>query len=233
MPNEQEELISRRTLANEAFDYLSKEILSGKIKEGERLIESDLAEKLDISRAPIREALTELERQGLAYSVVRKGVFVKSWTKQDLWEVAILRAILEALAARLAVRYLTEEDLSILEKIIQEMEDADASNDVERLIDLDFDFHGRVVERCQHRRLQSMISDMRLQTRIFRIVTKQTDYVSYPEMHRTLLASLQKGDPEIAHQTVYSHIMDSAEFTLKAMPHDGCWTLPAQAKGQE
>jgi len=229
MLSPKEDIISHRTLADEAFNYLSAQILSGELRAGERLIESELAEKLSISRAPIREALTELERQGLAYSVARKGVFVRSWTKQDLWEVAILRATLEALAVQLAVPHITEDDLDFLEQTIEEMEDADRVDDVEHLIDLDFDFHGRIVERCQHEHLQSLLLDMRLQTRIFRIVTKQTDYVSYPEMHRTLLAALREGDPEIARQTDYSHIMESAEAALAALPLDGDWSIPKRA----
>lgn len=211
------ELINRRTLAEEAFDYLSTEILSGKLQAGERLVESELAARLGISRAPVREALAELERQGLAYSAARKGGFVKSWTRQDLWEVAILRASLEALAVRLAVPHITGSDLAYLEHIIEEMEKADRTDNVDRLISLDFDFHDRVVERCGHKRLQSMLHDMKLQIKIFRIVTKQTDYVSYPEMHHTFLEVLRKGDPETAYSTVYSHIMDSAELALAAM----------------
>ncbi|MCK5257553.1 MAG: GntR family transcriptional regulator [Deltaproteobacteria bacterium] len=219
------ELINRRTLAEEAFDYLSTEILSGKLQAEERLVESEVAARLSISRAPVREALTELERQGLAYSAARKGVFVKAWTRHDLWEVAILRASLEALAVRLAVPHITESDFTFLEQIIEEMEEADRREDVDRLISLDFDFHDCVVERCGHKRLQSMLYDMKLQIKIFRLMTKQTDYVSYPEMHRTFLAALHKGDPENAYSTVYSHIMDSVEPALEAMPQNGFQTV--------
>ena len=219
------ELINRRTLAEEAFDYLSTEILSGKLQAEDRLVESEVAARLGISRAPVREALTELERQGLAYSAARKGVFVKSWTRKDLWEVAILRASLEALAVRLATPYITESDLACLEQIIGKMEKADHADNINSLISLDFDFHGCVIERCGHKRLQSMLYNMKLQIRIFRLMTKQTDYVSYPEMHRTYLAALRKGDPEIAYSTVYSHIMDSAEPALEAMPQNGFQTL--------
>ena len=219
-------LISHRTLADEVFNYLSAEILAGRLRAGERLIESDLAKKLGISRAPIREALAELEQQGLAYSIVRKGVFVRTWTKQDLWEVAILRATLEALAVRLAVPHLIDDDFDYLEKNIEEMERADSLDDVGRLIDLDFDFHDRVVARCPHGRLRSMLQGMRLQSRIFRILTKQTDYVSYPDMHHSYLAALRKREPDLAKETVYSHIMDSAELALAVLSDDDTLTVP-------
>lgn len=220
MPAISNDLISHKTLADHAFVYLSKAILSGELRTGDRLVESELSEKLGISRAPIREALAELKRLGLAYSLVRRGTFVRPWTKQDLWEVAVLRATLEALAAQLAAPHLTTDDLIFLEHVIEEMEDAESTDDVDRLIDLDFAFHGQVMEHCQHGRLQQLLRDMRLQVRIFRMVTRPSDYATYPEMHRKFLEALRTGDPQIAQRTVYSHVMDSAELALTEMSDD-------------
>ncbi len=222
--------IRHKTLPEEVFEVLSDAILTGDLKEGERLNETELAERMGISRAPIREALAKLERQGLAYSVARRGTFVRPWTKEDLWEVAILRATLEALAAQLAVPHITQDDLIFLERTLEEMKDAERANDAERLIDLDFAFHDRVVERCQHRRLQQLVLDMRLQVRIFRIVTRRTDYETYPDMHHDVLEALRTGDPHIAQQTVYSHVMQSAESALAALPDDGVLSLSAPSK---
>ena len=220
------DLIDRKTLADQAFDYLSQAILSGELRNGDRLVESELSQKLGISRAPIREALAELERQGLACSLVRRGHFVRPWTKQDLWEVAILRATLETLAAQLAIPNMTQDDLTSLEDIIKEMGEADRLSDIPRLIDLDFDFHGLIVERCQHGRLQRVLGDMHLQVRIFRIVTKRTDYETYQKTHGDLLAALRTGDPQVVQQTVYSHVMESADLALAAVPDDGVLSIP-------
>lgn len=230
MSGQVSDLISHKTLADQVFDYLSKAILSGELRTGDRLVESELSEKLGISRAPVREALAELKRQGLAYSQVRRGTFVRPWTKQDLWEVAILRATLEALAVQLAVPHITEDDLMFLEHILEEMEDAERTDDRDRLIDLDFAFHDRVVEPCQHRRLQELLHDMRLQIRLFRIVTKLWDFVTYPEMHRDLLEALRAGDPHAAQQIVYAHVMESAELALAALPDDGVISVPVTSK---
>ena len=217
--------INQGTLADQVFDYLSTAILRGELRAGERLVEVDLAEKLGISRGPVREALVELEVQGLAYSEVRRGTFVKPWTKADLWEVAILRATLEALAAQLAAPHLTDEDLAYLESLSAEMEDAEHKDDLARLIDLDFAFHGMILERCKHERLQQMLDNMRLQIKLFRIITRATDYLSYPEMHRNLLDSLTMRDPERAYQAVHSHIMESAETALATLEDDKPLTI--------
>ena len=222
--------IQHKTLPEEVFEVLSDAILTGALKEGERLNETELAQKMGISRAPIREALAKLEQQGLAYSVARRGTFVRPWTKKDLWEVAILRATLEALAAQLAVPHITQDDLDFLERTLEEMKDAERANDAELLIDLDFTFHDRVVERCQHRRLQQLVLDMKLQVRIFRIVTRRTDYETYPDMHHAVLDALRSGDPQIAQQTVYLHVMQSAESALAALPDDGVLSLSAPSE---
>jgi DNA-binding GntR family transcriptional regulator len=220
-------IIDHGTLADRAFDYLSKAILAGELSTEDRLVESELSEKLGISRAPLREALAELERQGLAYSVVRRGTFVTPWTKQDLWEVAILRSTLEALVSELAVSHISEEDIAFLEQVIVEMAEADRENDTDRLIDLDFDFHDRILERCNHKRLQRVVNGMRLQVKIFRLMTKQTDFVPYPVQHHTLLDALKTGDPHVARENTYSHVMESAELALAALPDEGAISVPA------
>ena len=227
----QEGLINQGTLSDQVFNYLSRAILSGDLQAGDRLVETDLAETLGISRGPVREALVELERQGLAYSEVRRGTFVKPWTKDDLWEVATLRANLEALVAKLAVIYITDADLAFFERVVEDMEHAEQEDDIERLIDLDCAFHSRVIERCQHERLQQVLGNMHLQIRLFRLVTRATDYVSHPEMHRTLIDAFREGNPEHAYQATYAHIMESAEAALACIPDEG--PLSISSKGRK
>jgi len=215
------EPISHSTLADRVFSYLAKAILSGELRAGERLIETELSERLGISRAPLREALAELEKQGLAYSLVRRGTFVKPWTKQDLWEVAVLRSTLESLVAELATSYLVEDDIAFLEKVIDEMEIADLNGDVDRQIDLDFQFHDRILERCPNSRLKRLVDDMRLQVRIFRVLTKGTSDEPYPGQHRRILDALKTGDPQAARKTMHAHVMDWMELALAGMPDEG------------
>lgn len=213
-------LISHNTLSDQAFDYLSQAILSGELRDGDRLVESELSKKLGISRAPIREALAKLEQQGLACHLVRRGTFVRRWTKQDLWEVATLRAALETLVVELAILHMNEDDITYLEGVIDEMEEAERDNDLDRLIDLDFKFHDRVLELSQHKRAQRMSHEMRLQVRIFRLVTKGTDHQTYPDMHRHLLESLMNGDAQLAKDSIKLHIMETAELALSTLPDD-------------
>lgn len=208
--------IDHKTLADQAFDYLSDAILSGQLSTGDRLVETELSKRLGISRAPIREALVELERQGLAYSVVRRGTFVRSWTKQDLWEVALFRAHLEALAAELATPLITSEDMEHLEGLVAQMQEAERRGDVPALLSLDSQFHDRVVSRCNHQRLIRALADLALQVRITRILTRPTDHVDYPVQHRTYLVALRSRDPKVARDTVFAHVMSTARLALAA-----------------
>ena len=217
----QSEPISRNTLADRAFDYLSEAILRGELRPGDRLIEDELSARLGISRAPIREALAELERQGLAHSRARRGTFVRSWTKKDLWEVAVLRATLESLAAQLAAAHVTPADIAYLEQKITEMVKAERQGDVSRLIDLESDFHGRIETLCDHHLLMLLIRNMQLQVRIFRLAALRTASETFSERHRALLDAIRTADPKIARERTYHQVMQSAELALADLPDSG------------
>jgi len=136
------------------------------------------------------------------------------------------RRDLESLATQLTNPHVTQDDLASLEHVIEEMKEADRVDDVRRLIDLDSDLHRFIVERCQHKRLQRAPHDTQLQVRIFRILTKRTDYEIYRKTHGDLVAALRTGDPQIVQQAVYSHVMESADLALAAVPDDDVLSIP-------
>lgn len=212
--------IRHKTLPEEVFEVLSDAILTGALKEGERLNETELAQKMGISRAPVREALAELAKHGLAVQVPRKGTFVAQWKKKDLWEVATLRSVLEGLAAKLASSNVEPADVRFLQDVIERMEVADQEGDVRQLIDLDLMFHGRIWQCAGHKRLQCTLEGMKLQTRFFMIVTRPSDVVRYPEQHRTLLEAICSQDAERAQQTAIEHVMTAASLALQGLSDD-------------
>ena len=212
--------VRHKTLPEEVFEVLSDAILAGALKEGERLNETELAERMGISRAPVREALAELAKQGLAVQVPRKGTFVAEWKKDDLWEVATLRSVLEGMAARLASSNVEPADVHFFEDVIERMEAADQEGDVHQLIDLDLMFHGRIWECAGHERLQRALDDLKLQTRFFMIVTRPSDVVSYPEQHQALLEAICSQDLKRAEQTAIKHVVDAASLALQDLSDD-------------
>jgi DNA-binding GntR family transcriptional regulator len=212
--------IRHRTLPEEVFDVLSDAILTGALKEGERLNETELAHRMGISRAPVREGLAELAKYGLAVQVPRKGTFVAQWRKEDLWEVATLRSVLAGLAASLASSNVEPADVDFFQGVIERMEVAEQEDDVRQLIELDLMFHGRIWACTRHKRLQSVLEDLKLQIRFFMIVTQSGDIVRYPEQHRTLLEAICSQDAERARQTAIEHVMSTASLALQGLSDD-------------
>ena len=215
--------IRHKTLTEEVFQILSDAILTGAIKEGERLNETELAQKMGISRAPVREALAKLAKHGLAVQVPRKGTFVEKWNKRDLWEIATLRSVLEGLAARLASSNIEPADVRFLEDVIKRMDTADQEGDVRQLIDLDITFHSRIWECARHKQLQRTLEDLKLQIRLFMIVTRPSDVVAYPGQHQALLEAVCSHDPERAQRTAIEHVMTPTSLALQGVSDDEVW----------
>jgi len=212
--------IRHRTLPEEVFQVLSNAILTGALKEGERLHETELARKMGISRAPVREGLAELAKHGLAVQSPRRGTFVAQWSKEDLWEVATLRSVLAGLAAKLASSNIQPADIQFFQEVIERMEVADREGDARQLIELDLMFHGRIWECAGHKRLQSVLEGLKLQIRFFMIVTRPSDLIRYPEQHQTLLEAICSQDAERAQQTAIEHVMSSAALALQGFSDD-------------
>lgn len=128
------------TLKSKGVEILTEAIFSGKIKPGERLNESQLSRELQISRAPIREALQQLQEQGLVANRVRRGMFVVALTPDDVQKINSVRIVLEANCLKLARANMTTVIEARLHQILERLEQAESSPPGVR-VRLDFDFH--------------------------------------------------------------------------------------------
>lgn len=113
---------SNLTIVNEVLNEMRKEILNGTLQEGERLIQDEWAQKLKVSRMPIREALTFLEVEGLVEITPHKGAVVTPITQEDVVEIYHLRSLLEGVVVEKSLQHLTEEDIDELGEILHQME---------------------------------------------------------------------------------------------------------------
>ena len=111
-----------RDLKGEAYKIIKEAIITQQLPPGSQLKESDLVEKLGVSRTPIREALNQLFREGIIDIYPRQGAFVRKWTAEDVLEVLMLREVVEGLSARLAVNHLQEESIKVLEGYFKQYE---------------------------------------------------------------------------------------------------------------
>ena len=117
------------SLVEQIENYLTNAIIEGRLKTGDRLVESELQRKLGVSRTPIREAFRILEKNGLIITIPRKGAYIREITLKDIKENFPVRAWLEGLAARLAVPNMTEKDIDPLKEKLAGMEQAVENND--------------------------------------------------------------------------------------------------------
>jgi len=164
------------TLRAHVVQMLSAGILSGKYKPGDRLNESQIARELNISRIPVREALSQLQEQGLVQNRERRGMFVTNITSEEVQQISSLRLILETEALRLARTHMTQEILAELEALVEQMENWDGSLLDARALDLQFHralwrasgnpflertLYGLIVPLFAHKTLEHVTHDVR------------------------------------------------------------------------
>lgn len=219
------EAIERESVTEKVTAALRTYIISGVLKPGTRLVESQLAEQLHVSRAPVREAFRVLEPEGLVVSKPGKGTFVAEISVDDVIEIYTLRSVLERLAVRLAVERITKEDLAQLSHILERMEEAASRHDAGRILELSWAFHEAIWKLSGHRRLQEILSNMIGPIRMIRAL-KAEAYDALPDIpmkHVELLEALSSGDVREAEKVMTEHIAEGAQRTTDYLRKIGLW----------
>lgn len=145
--------VQPRNLASTVSEQLREAITTGRLKPGEHLAEVDLSKQLGVSRAPVREALQNMRREGLVTSGANKRTLVWSPSEADVDEVLSLRVIVEVLAAEWAMPLLTDDDFAALECIVDEQQRMIESERYLELVREDKRFHEYIIHRSGHSRL--------------------------------------------------------------------------------
>lgn len=161
-----------RTLRERILSTIRTEIVTGRIRPGTRIMEPELAERFGISRTPIREAIRQLESEGLISVNPRKGAIVASVSPQDISNFYDLKMILEGHAARLAAKNLTESDLRKMETVNRRIEAVSAKKDPTLLIGLHDEFHDIFLRGCGNEKLHAIVRNLAMQFQRFRLIPK-------------------------------------------------------------
>ena len=156
-------------LRDVVFNTLRKAILKGELKPGERLMEIALAERLGVSRTPVREAMRKLELEGLVVMIPRRGAQVANITEKDLNDVLEVRMALENLSIENACARMTEEQLDELWKAARNFEDTMAEGNLVRLAEADVAFHEVIYKSSDNRRLTQVLNNLREQIYRYRV----------------------------------------------------------------
>jgi DNA-binding GntR family transcriptional regulator len=202
----------RRSLSADVVDLLRAALVRGAFAPGEHLNEAALAEKLGVSRGPIREALVELEREGLVTLERHRGARVTRLSQNDIVEIYELRKALERLAVERAVTYATDADFAALADIVKQLRAAVKSDDVHAVVALDVRFHDGIYAAAHHSRLYSSWSKLRPQIETF-LHSRSTDTIDYLDKavreHNELLDVLRTRSKRNATRLIDSHIRAS------------------------
>jgi DNA-binding GntR family transcriptional regulator len=197
------------SLADRVADYLRQAIFRGKIAPGEQLREVPLSQILGISRGPIRDALQQLEREGLV-TIPRNGrTIVARLTREDFDEVYSLRVGLERVAMLYAIRNATPADLEEMQRVVNTMvERVNQGIDEKDAADLDLQFHDVVYQASRHKRLQAVWADLRPQIYIFLLSRNVADSDFRVQMarHQELVDVIRERDEPRALECIETHL---------------------------
>jgi len=211
-PNFQVNMNDYLPLRDVVFNTLRQAILRGELKPGERLMEIQLANKLGVSRTPIREAIRKLELEGLVLMIPRKGAEVAEITEKSLKDVLEIRRALEDLAVRLACEKITKEELKELKKAGDEFKKVLKSQDITEVAEADVRFHDVIYMATDNPKLIQLLNNFREQMYRFRV-----EYLKKAEVRPQLLAEhdeiikfITEGNKEEASRVVTRHIENQA-----------------------
>lgn len=201
-------IILKKPLGELIAVQLKQEIYNRKFGFGERLIEADLAERFDVSRSTIREALKILEQEELIISKARKGTFIREFTDKDLEEMTEVRLMIETTAFVKAVNNLKDNHFNDLEEIINKMEKEAENEDWNQLFDLDLKFHQYVINQCGNTRMIKIYESIGVQIRVYlaHLDKHYTSPKSFYKEHRELLDVIKKKDEELIMNQISQHI---------------------------
>ncbi len=210
----------RRTLADEIADQLRRAIRNGELAPEERLPENLLADALGVSRGPVREALAQLEREGLIVKEPNHSAVVARLSIEDLYEVFTLRLTLERLAIREAINKESQTCIDELQGIVDSIKRSGESTISEQeAADLDIRFHEALVNGSMHQRLLECW--LTLKQQIYLVLLSRNvanpDFRDYAvRSHQTIIDSIRRGDREEASVVIEEHIQTSYERIMEA-----------------
>ncbi|MDO4620233.1 MAG: GntR family transcriptional regulator [Lachnospiraceae bacterium] len=197
-------------LRDVVFYTLRRQILRGELKPGERLMEIALADRLGVSRTPIREAIRKLENEGLVIMIPRRGAHVAEITRQELNDVLEVRRSLEVLAISKACDYMTEKDIRELKEAEEAFAIQIARKDADLTVlgEADEHFHDIIYKGTNNRRLIQILNNLREQMYRFRMeYLKDTDIrQTLVREHDAIVKALENRDKEEATRLMSLHI---------------------------
>jgi DNA-binding GntR family transcriptional regulator len=202
--------IPQQTLSQTVTEQLRAAIRNGSLAPGERLVERDISERLEVSRIPVREAIQRLVEEGLVIKTPHRGAFVYSPSSKEMEEIASLRIVLERFVMERVVANWQPQYGEEFRAIVRDMQRAAAEGQHQRVSELDDLYHRRLWQIAEHAILLEVVSGLR--SRISRFLYESTMTLTLPELkvhvdgHEPLIGVLERGEVDVAKAFITQHI---------------------------
>ena len=201
------------------FNTIREAIIMGELKPGQRLMEVHLAEKMGVSRTPVREAIRKLELEGLVNMVPRKGAHVAGLSTKDIMDVLEVRASLDSLATGLCAQRIKDEELAELEHIHTQFIKYVGKDNLQGSIKKDVEFHDIIYRASRNDKLIQIANNLREQVHRFRVIYMK-DYSSFYDIieeHKKILDSIKAKDSDGAMSAAKNHINNQETTIIKSV----------------
>ena len=218
----QQEMDEYLPLRDVVFKTLRQGILTGELKPGERLMEIHLANKLGVSRTPIREAIRKLELEGLVTMIPRRGAEVAQITEKSMKDVLEVRKVLDDLSVELACERITEEEKELLKNACVDFEEAVKTGDFAKIAKTDVAFHDIIITATRNIRLSQMVNNLAEQMYRYRFeyIKDSTQHARLVQEHEEICQGIIAGDKKRALEAIEKHIDNQEIAVLKQIRID-------------
>ena len=206
-------------LRDVVFNTLRQAILTGEMKPGERLMEIHLANKLGVSRTPIREAIRKLELEGLVIMIPRRGAEVAQITWKNLKDVLEVRRALDVLAIELACDRMTQEELQELFRACENFAEATKTKDARKIAQADVALHDLIVASTRNNRLIQLVNNLAEQMYRYRFeyIKDTSQHERLVQEHNDMYQSILRKDKESAARAVRKHIDNQEKAIIRQL----------------
>lgn len=201
------------------FNTLREAIIVGELKPGERLMEVQLADKMGVSRTPVREAIRKLELEGLVEMLPRKGAHVADLSVKDIMDVLEVRSTLDGLASSLSADRITDDEIKELKHVLSQFTNHVEKENIQGLIKKDVEFHDIIYRSSRNDKLIQISNNLREQIQRFRVIYIK-DYSSSRELireHNEIYDAITRRDSKAAMQTAQNHIKNQEETIIRSI----------------
>ncbi|MBP3541358.1 MAG: GntR family transcriptional regulator [Clostridia bacterium] len=214
-----EQMAESKPIREIAYETLKHAIITGEIPAGARIVETEYAERMHISRTPLREALRKLERDGLVEYVMRRGVVVRAFTVADVMEIYTIRNALEMLTLPAIIEKATAEDIADLREMLRQMDEFHQRGEIDQLSPRAREFHNRLTGICGMKRVLRVIeSQDEYITRFSAVsIAKENRRHAAHAEHYMLVDYVEQRDLESFTNLMQKHIERSKETCLMAL----------------